>query len=243
MVAGDLVNTASHPVIADPGSVRRRGHGAPPSRPSRTTAGSFALKGKEERSSGARFASSPRRRAAQVAGPRGSRSWGATVSSARSADLFHVCAEEGRAPVSVTGIAGIGKPRLVWEFYKYFDGLTQITTGTADASRLRRRRHVPGARTVRMRCGIAGDDRRRSRRSRRRHSTASPRQRRAVVRRPAARTAARPRRARDPRPAGLSPPGASSSSAETYRSSGVRGYAVGRRRTDCEYPLRGRGTT
>ena len=42
-------------------------------------------------------------------------------------DLFHACAEERRAHlVSVTGIAGIGKSRLVWEFYKYFDGLAQI---------------------------------------------------------------------------------------------------------------------
>ena len=42
-------------------------------------------------------------------------------------DLFHACAEERRAHlVSVTGIAGIGKSRVVWEFYKYFDGLAQI---------------------------------------------------------------------------------------------------------------------
>ena len=26
----------------------------------------------------------------------------------------------------MTGIAGIGKSRLVWEFYKYFDGLAQV---------------------------------------------------------------------------------------------------------------------
>ena len=42
-------------------------------------------------------------------------------------DLFHASAEERRAHlISVTGIAGIGKSRLAWEFYKYFDGLAQI---------------------------------------------------------------------------------------------------------------------
>jgi predicted ATPase/class 3 adenylate cyclase len=41
-------------------------------------------------------------------------------------DLFHGCAEERRAHlVSVTGLAGIGKSRLVWEFYKYFDGIVE----------------------------------------------------------------------------------------------------------------------
>jgi predicted ATPase/class 3 adenylate cyclase len=39
-------------------------------------------------------------------------------------ELFHVSAEESRAHlVSVTGIAGIGKSRLSWEFFKYIDGL------------------------------------------------------------------------------------------------------------------------
>jgi class 3 adenylate cyclase/tetratricopeptide (TPR) repeat protein len=42
-------------------------------------------------------------------------------------DLYHACADERRAHlVSVTGIAGIGKSRVVWEFYKYFDGLAQL---------------------------------------------------------------------------------------------------------------------
>jgi len=39
-------------------------------------------------------------------------------------DLFHASAEGGRAQlVSVVGGAGIGKSRLVWEFFKYIDGL------------------------------------------------------------------------------------------------------------------------
>ncbi len=46
-------------------------------------------------------------------------------------DLFHACADEQKAQlVSVTGIAGIGKSRLGWEFYKYFDGIARRSTGT-----------------------------------------------------------------------------------------------------------------
>jgi class 3 adenylate cyclase/tetratricopeptide (TPR) repeat protein len=42
-------------------------------------------------------------------------------------DLFHATAEERRARlVSVTGIAGIGKSRLAWEFQKYIDGLAEL---------------------------------------------------------------------------------------------------------------------
>src|SRR4029453_18880097 len=46
----------------------------------------------------------------------------------RIKDLFHTCADEKRPQlISITGIAGIGKSRLAWEFYKYFDGIAQIT--------------------------------------------------------------------------------------------------------------------
>ncbi|MDP9233166.1 MAG: AAA family ATPase [Actinomycetota bacterium] len=41
-------------------------------------------------------------------------------------ELFHGCAQDRRAHlVSITGIAGIGKSRLAWEFYKYFDGIVE----------------------------------------------------------------------------------------------------------------------
>jgi class 3 adenylate cyclase/tetratricopeptide (TPR) repeat protein len=42
-------------------------------------------------------------------------------------ELFHASAEDSRAHlVSVIGIAGIGKSRLAWEFYKYMDGLSSL---------------------------------------------------------------------------------------------------------------------
>jgi predicted ATPase len=41
-------------------------------------------------------------------------------------DLFHAACDGGKAHlVSLVGIAGIGKSRLSWEFYKYMDGLAE----------------------------------------------------------------------------------------------------------------------
>jgi class 3 adenylate cyclase len=128
MVAGDLVNTASRiQSAAEPGTVlvgeatRRATEAAIVY----ADAGQHELKGKAE----------PARlwRAARVVSGR----QGALKSAGLEApfvgrdrelrqlkDLFHTCADEARPHlVSVTGIAGIGKSRLAWEFYKYFDGL------------------------------------------------------------------------------------------------------------------------
>src|SRR5438093_1360755 len=132
MVAGDLVNTASRiQSAAEPGSVLV---GESTKRATDETivygdAGSHELKGKA--------GLVPLWRALRVvSGARGSlKSTGLEAPFVgrdgelrRIKDLFHVCADERKPQlISITGIAGIGKSRLAWEFYKYFDGLPQIT--------------------------------------------------------------------------------------------------------------------
>ncbi len=132
MVAGDLVNTASRiQGIAEPGQVLV---GEATRRATEATivyedAGLHELKGKA--------GLVPAWRALRVvSGTRGSlKSEGLEapfVGRDRELrlikDLFHDCEAERRAHlISVTGIAGIGKSRLGWEFYKYFDGIAQIT--------------------------------------------------------------------------------------------------------------------
>jgi class 3 adenylate cyclase/tetratricopeptide (TPR) repeat protein len=131
MVAGDIVNTAARiQSMAEPGQVLA---GDPTRRATEPTivyedAGTHELKGK----SGLHRLS---RAVRVVSGARGAlKSEGLEAPFVgrdrelrQIKDLFHASAEERRAHlVSVTGIAGIGKSRLVWEFYKYFDGLAQI---------------------------------------------------------------------------------------------------------------------
>jgi class 3 adenylate cyclase/tetratricopeptide (TPR) repeat protein len=165
MVAGDVVNTASRvQAAAEPGSVyvgestRRASEQAI----AYEDAGAFELKGKEGET---RLWKALR----VVSGVRGQlKSQGLEAPFVgrdrelrQIKDFFHICAEERKAHlVSVTGIAGIGKSRLAWEFYKYFDGITQIVYW----HRGRCLAYGEGvtywalADMVRMRCLIAEDD-------------------------------------------------------------------------------------
>jgi class 3 adenylate cyclase/predicted ATPase len=131
MVAGDLVNTASRiQTVAEAGTVLV---GEATRRASEQAivfenAGAHELKGKAE--------PLPLWRALRVvSGVRGTLKSSGLEAPFVGRDrelklikeLFHVCAEDRRAHlVSVTGIAGIGKSRLAWEFYKYFDGIVDL---------------------------------------------------------------------------------------------------------------------
>ncbi|MFO7572803.1 MAG: adenylate/guanylate cyclase domain-containing protein [Gaiellaceae bacterium] len=129
MVAGDLVNTASRvQSAAEPGTVLtgESTRTAADAAIAFEDAGAHEMKGKAE----------PMRlwRALRVVANRG----GEGRSSGLEApfvgrdrelrvvkDLFQASAEEGRAHlVLVTGVGGIGKSRLSWEFEKYVDGLS-----------------------------------------------------------------------------------------------------------------------
>jgi predicted ATPase/class 3 adenylate cyclase len=128
MVAGDLVNTAARvQAAAEPGTVlvgeatRRVAEAAVAFEP----AGEHELKGKAEPVA--------LWRAVRVTAARG----GALRSEGLEApfvgrereirlikELFHASWEQSRAQlVQVSGIAGIGKSRVAWEFFKYLDGL------------------------------------------------------------------------------------------------------------------------
>ena len=123
-------------------------------------------------------------------------------------ELFHASADERRAHlVSVTGIAGIGKSRLAWEFYKYFDGLAELDrTGTAAAASPTARASPTGRSPRWCGCaaGIAEDEEPDSARAKlARDARGAPRRPgRARVGRAAPRAPARPRGAARRRPAG-----------------------------------------
>ncbi len=165
MVAGDLVNTASRiQSVAEPGSVlvgdaTRR---ATEQTIAYETAGEHELKGKQEPVSlwRAQRIVSARRGELRSDGLEAP-FVGREREVRQLKELFHACSEERRAHlVSITGIAGIGKSRLAWEFYKYFDGIAE----TVYWHRGRCLAYGEGvtywalADMVRMRCQIAEDD-------------------------------------------------------------------------------------
>ena len=128
MVAGDLVNTAARiQSVAEPGTVLV---GDATKRASEPTvvyedAGSHELKGKDEPVALHRAIRvvSGRQGALKSAGLEPPFT-GRERELRLVKELFHASAAERTAHlVSVQGIAGIGKSRLAWEFYKYFDGL------------------------------------------------------------------------------------------------------------------------
>src|SRR5947207_2353186 len=165
MVAGDLVNTASRiQALAPPSSVYA---GESTRRATEQTivyedAGAHELQGK-----GGLY---PLFRALRVvSGARGSLKAEGLEAPFVGRDrelrlvkqLFHSSVDEGTAHlVSIIGIAGIGKSRLAWEFFKYMDGLPQITYW----HRGRCLSYGDGvtywalADMVRMRCRIAEDE-------------------------------------------------------------------------------------
>ena len=211
MVAGDLVNTASRiQSAAEPGTVlvgevTRR---ATEQAIVYESAGEHELKGKAEpvalwRALRVVSGLSGQLKSAGLEAPFVGRERELKLCK----ELFHGCAEERRAHlVSVTGIAGIGKSRLAWEFYKYFDGIVEqvywhrgrcLAYGEGVA-------YWALADMVRMRCRIGEDEAAgvRAREARGDARGALPRQGRARLRRAAAGAAARARRGRDRRPAG-----------------------------------------
>jgi class 3 adenylate cyclase/tetratricopeptide (TPR) repeat protein len=131
MVAGDLVNTASRlQSVAPPGTVlvsestMQAASGAVAFEP----AGDQLLKGRE--------APVPAYRALRVVARRGGAGRNEQLEApfvGRGPELrmlkdFHVATGAERRPrlVSIIGQGGIGKSRLVWEFQKYLDGVTEV---------------------------------------------------------------------------------------------------------------------
>ena len=128
MVAGDLVNAASRiQSLAEPGIVLvgERTRRATEAAIGYEDAGTHELKGKSEpvavwRALRVIAARRGERRTVGLEAP----FVGREAELRLVKELFHSAADERRARlVSVTGLAGVGKSRLTWEFEKYLDGL------------------------------------------------------------------------------------------------------------------------
>ncbi len=128
LVIGDRVNTAARIQSVAPSGccyVDEATRGASAAAISYSEAGTHSLKGKSE----PLRLYQARRVIAAIAGSQRSGVLEAPFAGRDHElrlvkELFHVCAERSTARlVLVSGVAGVGKSRLAWEFFKYIDGL------------------------------------------------------------------------------------------------------------------------
>ena len=132
MVAGDVVNTAARvQSVAEPGTVLvdESTRAATSQAISYAAAGEHLLKGKAEPVH--LFAA-----AQVVAGSGGAMRFDGLEAAFTGRDrelrlveeLFHDTAEQSRTRLAVvSGMAGVGKSRLAWEFFKYLDGISAVS--------------------------------------------------------------------------------------------------------------------
>jgi class 3 adenylate cyclase len=130
IVAGDLVNTASRlQSVAAPGTV------VVGEATQRASSKAIAFEQLGDQQLKGKTAPVPAWRALRVVAERGGRKRADTLEAPFVGrdddlrllkDLYHATSRERRPRlVSVTGIGGIGKTRLAWEFEKYLDGLVE----------------------------------------------------------------------------------------------------------------------
>ncbi len=130
MVAGDLVNTAARLQAVAPPDTVLVGEAT-----MQAASGAIAFEKAGEQTLRGKQAPVPAWRALRVVGDRGGRGRGEGLDPPFVGrelelrllkDLLHQIGDEQRPRlVSITGPAGIGKSRLVWEFEKYVDGLVE----------------------------------------------------------------------------------------------------------------------